>query len=335
VKRYLWNHPSGRVYVRIKGKYFLVDAERETAEFDRQYWEILSGKRAETKTSWKAIIAAMRGSDKWANFSPRYRKDLEPVFIYIEEKIGNADVARLTTADIYDAMEANKHRVRFANYIPTAVSMLAKLAMKKRWLKHNPALKMEQLKVPKDRQKPHVPWEDWAVDLMRAEAEPLPLLIFEIGVGSVQRPDDWVGFTWGDYDGESLKLYQNKSETYLELPCTEMLKAALNNTRAELGFEPDKARHILTRADGSAMDYFAMAHVMLAERKRLGLTAFDQHALRYRGVMELAWAGCTDDEIASYSGHTSKAMIIKYAGMARQTMRARQAAAKRNRTNPA
>ena len=45
--------------------------------------------------------------------------------------------------------------------------------------------------------------------------------------------------------------------------------------------------------------------------------------------MELAWADCTDDEIASYSGYTSKAMIIKYAGKARQIMRARQAAAKR------
>ena len=72
-----------------------------------------------------------------------------------------------------------------------------------------------------------------------------------------------------------------------------------------------------------------MARIMLAERKRLGLTAFDQHALRYRGVMELATAGCDDDEIASYSGHTTKAMIIKYAGQARQKMRAQQAAAKR------
>ena len=63
--------------------------------------------------------------------------------------------------------------------------------------------------------------------------------------------------------------------------------------------------------------------------KRLGLTAFDQHALRYRGVMELAWSECTDDEIASYSGYATKAMIVKYAGEARQKMRAQQAAAKR------
>ena len=315
--------------MRIKGKLTRITAEQGTAEFDRQYWEILSGKRAEAKTSWTAIIAAMRESDKWANFSPRYRKDLALVFTYLEEKIGSQDVSRLIQADIYDAMEKNRHRVRFANYIPTAISMLSKLAIRKRWRKDNPAIDVEPLKVPKDRQKPHLPWADWAVDLMRSDANPLPLLMFEIGVGSVQRPGDWVEFTWGDYDGDSLKLRQNKTDKPLLLPCTNALKSALDKTKADLGFAPHPARHILTRSDGSKMDYYAMARVMVRERKRLGLMAYDQHALRYRGVMELAWAECTDDEIASYSGHTSKAMIIKYAGEARQIMRARQAAAKR------
>ena len=231
--------------------------------------------------------------------------------------------------DIYDAMEKNRHRVRFANYIPTAISMLSKRAIRKRWRKDNPAIDIEPLKVPKARQKPHLPWADWAVEKMRAEGEDLPRLIFEIGVGNVQRPGDWVDFQWGDHDGETLKLRQNKTDKPLHLPCTEALKAALDRAKAELGFAPHPSRHILTRVDGSAMDYHAMARVMVRERKRLGLMAFDQHALRYRGVMELAWAGCTDDEIASYSGHTSKAMIIKYAGEARQIMRARQAAAKR------
>jgi integrase len=185
------------------------------------------------------------------------------------------------------------------------------------------------LKVPKDRQKPHLPWTDWAVNLMRTEGESEPLLMFEIAVGSVQRPGDWVEFTWGDYDGDTLKLRQNKTDKSLSLPCTEALRSALDKAKADLCFAPHPSRHILTRADGSKMDYHAMARVMVRERKRLGLMAFDQHALRYRGVMELAWAKCTDDEIASYSGHTSKAMIIKYAGEARQIMRARQAVAKR------
>ena len=72
-----------------------------------------------------------------------------------------------------------------------------------------------------------------------------------------------------------------------------------------------------------------MARIMREERTRLDLKIYDLHALRYRGVMELAWAGCNDDEIAAYSGHSSKAMIRKYAGEARQIMRARQAREKR------
>ena len=333
-KRYLWQHPkSGRWYFRKlnSGKmvYTAIDAKEGTAEFDRKYWEIMCGKKAASQTSWGALIEAMMETDKWADFSPRYRKDLEAVFKYLKEKVGENNVARLTQADIYDAMEKNQHRVRFANYIPTAISMLSKLAIRKRWRKDNPAIDIEPLKVPKARRKPHLPWPDWAVEKMRAEAKPEPLLIFEIGVGSVQRPGDWVGFRWGDYNGEMLKLRQNKTDTPLLLPCTDALKAALDCAKSNLGFAPHPSRHILTRADGSAMDYYAMARIMVRERKRLGLMAYDQHALRYRGVMELAWAGCTDDEIASYSGHTTKAMIVKYAGEARQIMRARQAAAKR------
>ena len=36
----------------------------------------------------------------------------------------------------------------------------------------------------------------------------LEFTIFEIGVGSAQRPGDWIEFCWGDYDGTSLRLRQ-------------------------------------------------------------------------------------------------------------------------------
>ena len=328
-KKYLWQHPDGLWYVRIKSKYHAIRAEVGTADFDRAYWEIMNGKRADAKRSWAALIDHLRQTEEWAEKSPRYRKDLEPVFAYVTEKIGTHDVARLTQSDIYDAMEKNRHRVRFANYIPTAISMLSHLAVRKHWRADNPAIGIKPLKVPKAKQKPHEPWPDWAVAKLRTEASPIARLIFEIGIGSVQRPGDWLGFTWGDYDGDTLKLRQNKTGVPLTLPCSQTLKDVLNAVKSGLGFAPLPNRRILTNAYGGPMIYRTMADVMIKERKRLGLMAYDQHALRYRGVMELAWAGCTDDEIASYSGHTTKAMIAKYAGEARQVMRARQAAAKR------
>lgn len=333
-KKYLWRHADGRFYVRklIDRKMVYlgrIDAPEGTEEFDRIYWEIRTGKFIEAKRSWSALIDAYRKTDDWAEYSNRYRKDLEPVFNYLVEKMGRHDVSRLTQTQIYDAMEANRHRVRFANYIATAVSMLSKLAIRKGWRTDNPAIGMKKMKVPKDRQKAHLPWPDWAVDRFRADAQPLARLIFEIGVGSVQRPGDWVEFTWGDYDGQNLRLRQSKTDVPLTLPCTSNLRNALDAAKASLGYVPHPSRHILTNHHGNRMGYRTMADIMIKERKRLELMAFDQHALRYRGVMELAWAGCDDDEIASYSGHNTKEMIIKYAGEARQIMSARRAWEKR------
>ncbi|MDF2140816.1 tyrosine-type recombinase/integrase [Paenirhodobacter sp. CAU 1674] len=329
-KPYVRETKPGCVYFYRGGKYLhRFTAPEGTAEFDRQYWEVMTGKTQEAKRSWAAAIKILRTSDRWAEHSQRYRQDLEPVLEYLEDKIGKRDVRRLTAADIYAAMDANKHRVRFANYIPVAVSMIAKEVLRLRWLTDNPAVGIERLKVPKAKQQPHVPWPDAAIEKFRAEAGQLERLIFEIGVGTVQRPGDWVGFQWGDYDGDSLTLRQNKTDKPLVLPCTAALKRALDAAKAALPYAPMPNRFIIGKQDGSAMTYRRLAEVMLGERQRLGLEAYDLHALRYRGVMELAWAGCDDDEIMSYSGHSTKKMVVKYAGEARQIMRARQAREKR------
>lgn len=329
-KKYLWQHPSGRWYVRKGGRYYRIHAADGTPEFDGEYWSIVRGKRHAARRSWSVLITELRKTNKWAGYSPRYREDLEGVFEYLEERIGDRDVRHLTTADVYKAMDANQHRVRFANYIPVGITLLAKLAKRKGWLKDNPATDIELLKVPEDRRMPHVPWTDGAVEHFRSNASDLALLIFELGVGSVQRPGDLNAFTWRQYeDGQNLKITQSKTGVELLLPCTPNLKAQLDRLQAELGGNPALDRPILANDDGTPMSYYKIARIMRAERKRLGLLEHDLHAMRYRGVMELAWAGCDDDEIMSYSGHKTKKMVIKYAGFARQIMRATTASEKR------
>lgn len=328
-KKYLWRHPAGRIYVRLKGRLYRIHAQEGTEDFDREYWEILTGKRMQTKTSWNALIEDYRTSDRWLGLKPRTRQDYDKVMSYLREKIGPRDVKSLTRSDVIAAQKANSHRTRFANYIPQMLVILCEHAIDLGWIANNPAKGVRALKTPQHRKKEHLPWPDWAVDKFRAEASDLPRLIFEIGVGSVQRPGDWVGFRWGDYDGDSLTLRQNKTDKPLVLPCTAELKSTLDTAKEALGVIPIAGKPILSKLDGNPMGYRYMSQVMLRERRRLGLEAYDLHALRYRGVQELAWQGCTDDEIAAYSGHATKAMIEKYAGEARQVMRARQAREKR------
>ena len=132
------------------------------------------------------------------------------------------------------------------------------------------------------------------------------------GVGTVQRPGDWTGFTWGDYDPSgdgTLRLRQSKTEKPLILPCIGTLKTTLDAATAALGQIPIASRPILCRVTGWRMSYRCMADAMLKERRRLGLEALDLHALRYREIKELAWAGCTDEETAGDGCRAPTAMI--------------------------
>jgi integrase-like protein len=321
-KPQIWIHPKGYHYVRKNGNYYRIHAEPGTQEYDAEYWQILTGRRASLKTSYKKLIENYRKSDRWTDLAPRTRADYEKVHEYLLEKAGNKDAKKTRRVDIITAMDANRHRVRFANYIQQTMNVLFEHAIDKGWVDQNPAKGIRLLKTPREKQRPHTPWPDWAVKNFRSECSQQARLILEMGIGSVQRPDDWTRFRWDDFDGTALLVIQQKTGKELYIPCTRHLLDALK-------IAPRAGETILTKRDGSPLPYRRMAQIMRDERKRLGVLAFDLHALRYRGIHELALHGCTDDEIGSYSGHTSSAMIKKYAGAARQLMRARQAHKKR------
>ncbi len=291
VKKYLHSPKRGFLYVRIGGKYLgRITASEGTAEFDLQYWEILNGKKSECRTSWTALIASYRASDRWAALKPRTRAHYQKVLLYVKEKNGSKNITYLTRQDVIAAMEKNRHRERLANYIPQVMSVLCEHAIDIGWITENPANGTRRIQTPVAKQKSHVPWTESAVAKWRAEAKTLPRLIFEIGLGSVQRPSDWIRFCWADYDGDTLKLRQGKTDKPLVLPCTRALKHALN------GLGGNRGLTILAKANGRPMSYRYMAQIMLDERRRLGLEDFDLHAIRYRGVMELAWAGSNDSK---------------------------------------
>lgn len=318
----VWIHPKGYHYVRKGGRYIRIHAEPGTQAYDAEYWQILTGRKIASKTSFKILIESYRKSDRWTELSARTQKDYKRVLEYLLEKVGKKDATKTKRADIIAAMDANRRRIRFANYIQQMMNVLFEHAIDLGWMDQNPAKGIRHLKTPDSKKQPHIPWPDWAVEKFRAEASAQARLIFELGIGSVQRPDDWTRFRWNDFDGFALRITQQKTGKELFIPCTKDLVEVLNTA-------PKKGLTILTKQDGTPLPYRRMADIMRKERKRLGVEAYDLHALRYRGIHELALNGCDDDEIASYSGHTTKEMIEKYAGAARQEMRARQAHQKR------
>ena len=268
------------------------------------------------------LIASYRSASRYTFLRARTRRDYDQVLDHLEAALGPVAIASIKRPQVIAQMEANAHRTRFANYVQQVLSVLFEHAIDLGWINHNPAKSVRKLKTPAERRAPHHPWTDAAIATFRKRANPTARLIFELGIGSVQRPGDWPKFRWSDYDGEALRITQSKTGVSLWLPCTLELQHTLDTT-------PRTGITILADGAGRPFSYFKTARIMREERTRLGLLDHDLHALRYRGVQELAHAGCTDDEIAAFSGHASMAMIRKYAGAARQEMRARSAIAKR------
>ena len=300
-----------------------------TPEFAREYARVVSGINnvPDNKRSFKVLIESYLASEAFKRLKPRTQADYTKHISFIRDKMGPLPVAGIKHHHIIRLRDDNAARIREANYLVQVMRILMKHARGLGWREDNPAEGVAGLRTPKEKQKPHVVWTDEAVARMRAEALPMPLLIMELGIASVQRPEDLTRFKWADYDGSTLSLTQGKTNKKLVLPVTDRLRVILDAEKARL--HPHPNRHIITNNSGGKLSYARLSQLFLSERYRVGTEDFDLHALRYRGVHELAWAGCSDEEIAGYSGHDSLAMIRKYAGEARQIMRARQAKEKR------
>jgi hypothetical protein len=170
------------------------------------------------------LIASYRTASRYTFLRARTRRDYDQVLGYLVGTIGQVAVASIKRPQVIAQMEANAHRTRFANYVQQVLSVLFEHAIDLGWLDHNPAKSVRKLKTPAERRAPHHPWTDEAVATFRKKARPTALLIFELGVGSVQRPGDWPKFRWTDYDGVALRITQGKTGVSLWLPCTLELR---------------------------------------------------------------------------------------------------------------
>ena len=75
-----------------------------------------------------------------------------------------------------------------ANDIPNMFVMLREQVIDPGRIDLNPSKVARALKVPDDRNEAHLPWPDQAVRKFRSDTSELPRLIFDSGIGLVQRP---------------------------------------------------------------------------------------------------------------------------------------------------
>ncbi len=168
------------------------------------------------------------------------------------------------------------------------------------WRTDNPAKGVRKLKTGPG----YRPWTPEEVEAYRAaNAErPEALLLFELAMGTGQRPGDLTRMKWTDYDGQGIRVVQGKTGAQLYVPVTTRLRGLLDAARPAVG----GGAILGTEA------YTGMEIRFRRARARAELKGVSLHGLRKNASIELAEAGCTEAEIKAITGHETSEMIALY-----------------------
>lgn len=318
------------IYQKPKGLYFQrrgwptvrIEHAPGTAEFALEYAAILNGAKLTPKTNnrdFAALVKSYVASPRYAKLAPRTARDYDKVLEWVKAALGSLPVDGIQRKDIIRARDANAETIRFANYIVQVVRILLEHAIDLGWRSDNPGKGVTLLKADTD---PRQPWPPEKIEAFRAQSSGRTRLIFELCLGTGQRIGDVLKMRWSDIDGDGIKVKQNKTGIAIWVPFTASLRDVVAET-------PKVGITLCAWGRGKPTSYRGAADMVMAVRREIGAEAYDIHSLRYSAAAELAAAGCSDDLIAAVTGHSSAAMVKKYAGAARQKVRAIEAQGRR------
>jgi integrase len=124
------------------------------------------------------------------------------------------------------------------------------------------------------------------------------LLAFTILRYAVQRPGDVLAMKWSQYNGDSIRLRQEKTGAYIEVPCHTDLRAALDEAKKT-------TRHINIVSEGlKALRYSRFCVRFRRIANAAGLKDHQARDLRRTATVRMAEAGATVPEIAGVGGWT-------------------------------
>ena len=317
---FVYKRKGGLLYFERRGcKSHRIHSEPGTREFALEYAKLLNGVApAPIGKTFNALVKSYRLSLKYLKLAPRTRSDYEKVLAWVEEKLGATDATKIQRKDIIRAQSANADAVRFANYIVQVLRILMEHAIDLGWRQanDNPAKGISMLESGKEQREA---WPAEIVAAYRAASTGRARLIFELCLGTGQRIGDVLRMRWDDIEGDGIRVRQGKTGAKLWVPLTSHLRDVLEAT---------PRRGLTICAWGSAgkpSAYRGAADLVMAVRKKIGAERYDIHGLRYTAAAELAALGCDDQTIAAITGHKTASMLAKYAGPARQKVRALKA----------
>lgn len=254
-------------------------------------------------------------SRDWRKLAPRTQQDYGEHVDFLVELWGDGMVKDLTAENVAELHEKMASAPYQANYRLSVLRALLNVAVAKPsrfGLTSNPAQAVKKFGKLEGVRPRQVYWQ-WSDD-KRFRLAALKAGDWEVYVGQMllaytgQRPADVRAMEWSDYDGQRIRVTQQKTRARVWIHVHRDLKRVL-----DLHLRRRKAAEriggtILQTDGGKAFKerYFAERWDIVAAMA--GTAKLQRRDLRRTAVVRLAEAACTIPEIAAITGHTIKSV---------------------------
>lgn len=252
-----------------------------------------------------ALVRAYRASAEFSALRDATKTDYERTLDLVIAELGDQPYRFTTTAMVKAVRDDLAATPRKAHKLKQMVSRLYSWAAENSLVRAgvNPAAGFKRLKV---RQRSITPWSDAEAALFVANAPAHIALPVQLMLYTGQRVRDVALMEWPQYQGDYIRVRQEKTDELLEIATHPRLRALLDPVKIRRG-------RICKAASGRAYTANALRKAIADQvAKTDGMPSRSSHGLRYAAAGMLEEAGCTVGMVTSIIGHRTYQMAMKY-----------------------
>jgi len=288
--------PSRKSGGKRRVRYVAKDGTVKVYEYDR-----VKPKAREAGTV-AALIETYKKSPDWRRLAASTRTSRMIAYDHMEPIHGHA-VADITRKRVVKIRDNLADRPGTATTVLIALKALLTWAVDHEWVDVNPALGVKRFGTVRGNRR----WHDHEVRavLDHPEIPDKVKLTIMLALYTGQRRTDCLRMPWSAYDGEYIRLRQQKTGADLTIKVHPELRAVLDRT-------PREAVTILTSSAGRPWSTQGHYKAMQRAFALAGIRDATYHGLRVTAATKLAELGAGAFEIAAITGHKTISMVQRY-----------------------
>lgn len=278
-----------------------LEGEPGSSAFKRSYEAAMRAARTGSAPDHLgAVLDEYLASPEFRKLAPRTRRDYAHYLEMARVEFDDFPIAELADDKARGVFLAwrdgiAKRSNRMADYALMVLSRVFAWARNRRRIPAHPCQRSGR--VYEGAARVDAVWTDADEAKFLAVASSQLRLAFMLALWTGQRQGDILALTWDAYDGEAIRLEQQKTKRRVVVPVGAPLKALLDVTQRRSDF-------IVTGQGGERFTGFGFSASFRKACARAGVRGLTFHDLRGTAATRMAEAGATELEIAAVTGHS-------------------------------